>query len=65
MNKDKVIEILTYYLPENTEYLYYENHMYPTRLKRDDLVRRMADDICKDEEPPEDGCAKTCQCCHE
>ena len=49
MKKEKILEILKYYLAEDIEHLYYENRMYPTWVKRDELVERIAADILKNQ----------------
>jgi hypothetical protein len=64
MDKDNITKVLEYYLPEDIEYLYYEKRMYPTWVKRNELINRITQDILKGDEPPKE-CDKTCQCKHE
>jgi hypothetical protein len=47
MDKDKIINILEYYIRENIEYLYYEKRMYPVWINRNELIARIARDICE------------------
>lgn len=58
MNKDKIIKILEYYLPEESEYLYYESHMYPHWVKRNYLINHIANDILTNEKKSESGVLK-------
>jgi hypothetical protein len=59
MDKNKIIRILEYYLPEEKEYLFYENHMYPRWVKRANLINLISNEILKDK----DSAKEECQIC--